>query len=81
MMGILLDENEVAKTLSKHLRERPHHEWDSICVFGAIEKAQLKKVFEWGEEVCSHDNGCSSPRKKWACPICRLELKREVDGQ
>lgn len=46
--------------------------------YWVIRKAQLKKVVQWGELYCQHDNGGSSI-KSWACPICRQALLKEVN--
>ena len=41
-----------------------------------LNKAIIKGFIKWGEDCCSHDTGIAGGScKKWACPICRIELK------
>lgn len=45
-------------------------------------KAQLKKVYEWGNEPCPHwkvNKGIYNPKRR-ECDICWSELKKEIEG-
>ena len=46
----------------------------------SIAKAQLKKVVEWGEELCPHQLYPSTTlKKKWWCTNCRQDLLKEIE--
>ena len=63
----------------EEIREQVGESWCAFPmeVFHKLDKAQLKKVVEWGEYYCSHDNGGPSI-KRWACPICRQALFKDI---
>jgi len=43
----------------------------------AIAKAQVKKIYQWGEEPCPH--GGKGQRKKRHCYGCWQQLKKEIE--
>lgn len=66
-----LTDEEIKKAVGESWRAFP------MKVFNTLTKAQIKKLLDWGELYCTHDNGGPSI-KRWACPICRKELLEEV---
>ena len=51
----------------------------------AIAQAQLRRVVEWGEEICPHASYRNSSNvilheKKWYCKKCWQELKKLAEG-
>jgi len=73
-MGILLTDSEWTKAyLSCPAASSMYDRERAIC------RAQLKKVYEWGEEVCAdrtHHN--EDYRFRQACSGCLLALKKEA---
>ncbi len=72
-MKILLTEIEIDQLSEEWLGADEDVDWaEMMC------KAQLKKVVEWGEIACGHDIGGYCV-KRWACPICRQAILKEVE--
>ena len=49
-----------------------------------VAKVQLKKVVEWGEEMCYDHNGAQRKEQNWyvkrrECPICWQALEEEIE--
>lgn len=79
-MPILLTPEENEEVYDECLQGTPIGKpFDFDGLDNARNKAQLKKVFEWGEETCPHDLfGEGTQCFKHACDECWQSLKKEL---
>lgn len=78
---MILSEEEIDLVLEKVLNN-----WWLDCKVtpqSSIAKAQLKKVYEWGDEDCYDHNGEQRKEQGWRvkrreCPLCWQALLEEV---